>query len=289
MRLTRRLSTRDALLATLLTAIAALGPSATPSVVEAYERSAARIDSLAELAEPHVLGDEIAEVIVRVRGSSVCSGTPISGARLVITAAHCILDEDGDVTAVTVARDGVEYVPRAALVNRRYHDAPSAQLDAAVLVMERAIPGLVATLGDTAPTQGLVTIAGFQPIDTDGTLLRGTSYRDRPTPKGATGGVVEIESLPAGCVERASSIEITADQLKVGCGLVPGGSGGGLFAADRGRLVLQGIISTVGRDLSFNGLTRPAAVRELLNHPGDYTYAVAEERVSFAQPQITRE
>jgi hypothetical protein len=258
-------------------------------VVEAYERSAAGVDSLAELAEPHVLGDEIAEVIVRVRGSSVCSGTPMSGARLVITAAHCILDEDGDVTAVTVLRDGVEYVPRAALVNRRYHDAPSTQLDAAVLVMERALPGLTAALGDTVPTQGSVTIAGLQPIDTDGTLLRGTSYRDRPTPKGATGGVVEVKSLPAGCVERASSIEISANQLKVGCGLVPGGSGGGLFAADRGRLVLHGIISTVGRDLSSNGLTRLAAVHELLDHPGDYTHALAQERVSLSPPPINRQ
>ena len=161
-----------------------------------------------------MLEGDVAEVIVRVRGSSVCSGTPITGTRLVVTAAHCVLDDAGDVTAVTVVRDGVEHAPRAVLVNPRYHDTPSPHLDAAVLVMDQAIPGPAATLGDTLPTQGLVTLAGLQPIDTDGTLLRGTSYDDRPTPKGVTGGVIEIESLPSGCVDHASSIEIAADRAQ---------------------------------------------------------------------------
>ena len=235
-----------------------------------------------------MLDDDVAEVIVRVRGSSMCSGTPITGTRLVITAAHCVLDGAGDVTAVTVVRDGVEHAPQAVLVDPRYHDAPSPRLDAAVLVMDRAIPGPAATLGDTLPTQGLVTLAGLQPIDTDGTLLRGTSYDDRPTPKGVTGGVVEIESLPSGCVDRASSIEIAVNQLKVGCGLVPGASGGGLFVEHGGTLVLLGVISTVGFDLSSNGLTPLAAVHELLDHPLEYTHAPAEERPSARQP-ITRQ
>jgi hypothetical protein len=289
MRITRRAGPCDALLAALLIAIAAVGGPTTPGVVQAYVRTAAGVASLADLGTPHVLGAAIAEVIVRVRGSSVCSGTPISGARLVVTAAHCILDGDGHVTAVTVVRDGVEYVPRAALVNRRYHDQPSPHLDAAVLVMEPALPGRTATLGDVVPTQGFVTIAGLQRIDTDGALLRGTSYRDRPLPTGATGGVVEIESRPAGCVERATSIEIANDELKAGCGLVPGGSGGGLFTSRDGGLELVGIISTVGFDLSYNGLTRVSAVDELLNHPGDYTHALPQERVSLTQPSITRQ
>ena len=54
---------------------------------------------------------DVAAVIVRVDGSSVCSGTPITDTRLVITAAHCVLDNAGDVTAVTVVRDGVEHSP----------------------------------------------------------------------------------------------------------------------------------------------------------------------------------
>jgi hypothetical protein len=155
--------------------------------------------------------------------------------------------------------------------------------------MDRAIPGLAATLGDTLPTQGLVTLAGFQPIDTDGTLLRGTRYDDRPTPKGVTGSVIKIESLPSGCVDCASSIEIAADQLKVGCGLIPGASGGGLFVEQDGGLVLLGIISTVGFDLSYNGLTPLAAVHELLGHPGEYKHGLPDERFVAPQPPITRQ
>ena len=259
-------------------AVAALGPLPASTVTEA----------LADLTQPHVLDDDVAEVIVRVRGSSMCSGTPITGTRLVITAAHCVLDGAGDVTAVTVVRDGVEHAPQALLLDPRYHDAPSPHLDAAVLIMDRAIPGRAATVGHTLPTHGLVTVAGLQPIDTDGTLLRGTSYDDRPTPKGVTGAVVEIESLPSGCVDRPSSIEIAVHQLKVGCGLVPGASGGGLFVERGGRLVLLGVISTVGFDLSYNGLTPLAAVHELLEHPLEYTHAPAEERPS-ARHGITRQ
>ena len=277
MRVIGRHSSGIALLAVLTSTVAALGPLPAPAVTE----------RLADLTQPHVLAGNVAEVVVRVRGSSMCSGTPITGTRFVITAAHCVLDGAGDVTAVTVVRDGVEHAPRSLLVNLGYHDAPSAHLDAAVLIMDRVIPGPAATLGDTLPTRGRVTLAGLQPIDADGTLLRGTSYDDRPTPKGVTGGVVEIESRPSGCVHRASSIEVAAHQLKVGCGLIPGASGGGLFAERGGRLVLLGVISTVGFDLSYNGLTPLAAVHELLEHPVEYAHAPGEERTSAPQP-ITR-
>jgi hypothetical protein len=289
MRTTGRRSTGIALGAILTTAVAALGPSTAPTVTQAFERGDAGVEAGADLTQPHVLDGDVAEVLVRVRGSSVCSGTPITGTRFVITAAHCVLDSAGDVTAVTVVRDGVEHTPQAVLLNPRYHDAPSAHLDAAVLVLDRAIPGPSATLGDTLPTQGLVTLAGFQPMDTDGALLRGTSYHDRPTPTGVTGGVIHIEYLPSGCVHRASSIEIAVNQLKVGCGLVPGASGGGLFVEHGGRLVLLGVISTVDLDLSYNGLTPLAAVHELLTHPRDYTHTLTEERLPAPQPPITRQ
>ena len=288
MRVTRRHSTGVALWALVTTAAAALATFPAPIGTEARGRGDAGVDAVADLTRPHVLEGGVAEVIVRVRGSSVCSGTPITGTRLVITAAHCVLDDVGDVTAVTVVRDGVEHLPRAVLVNRRYHDTPGPHLDAAVLVMDQAMPGAAATLGNTLPTQGLVTLAGLQPIDTDGTLLRGSRYDDRPTPKGVTGGLIEIQSLPTGCVDRASSIAIAANQLNVGCGLIPGASGGGLFIERDGRLVLLGIISTVGFDLSYNGLTPLAAVHELLSHPGEYTHTPPDQRFVDPRPPITR-
>jgi Trypsin-like peptidase domain len=290
MRVTRRHRTGVALRAILATAVVALGTSAAPTVTEAFAPAPghAGVDTVAELTGPHVLDGDVAEMLVRVDGDSVCSGTPIDGGRLVITAAHCILDSAGNVTAVTVTRDGVQYSPRAVLVNPRYPETPSAHLDAAVLVMDRAIPGPAATLGDTLPTQGLVTLAGFQPIDTDGTLLRGTSAYDRPTPKGVTESVVEIKSLPSGCDDSVSSIEIAGNRLEVDCGLVRGASGGGLFMEHGGRIVLLGIISTVDVDLSFNGLAPLAAVHDLLNHPRQYTHASAVDRASAPPPPTIR-
>jgi hypothetical protein len=288
MRVSRRDSRAVAVRAILTTAVAALGLAPAPTATEASEPGTAGVESLTELTRPHVLDGAVAEVILRVRGTSVCSGTPIIDTRLVITAAHCVLDQAGDVTGVTVIRDGVEHAPNAVLVDRRYAGAPSAHLDAAVLVMDRPIRGPGATLGDTLPTQGLVTVAGFQPMDTDGSLLRGTSSHDHPTPKGVTGGVIEIVSLPTGCTDPASSVQIAVNQLTVGCGLVPGASGGGLFVEHGHELVLLGIISTVSDDLSSNGLTPLAAVQELLNHPGEYTQPLAEERDSASPPPITR-
>ena len=272
-------STGIALSAILVTAAAAVAPIPSPAVADGHT----------ELDRPHVLDGDVAEILVRVHGSSACSGTPIVDTALVITAAHCVLDDAGEVTAVTVVRDGVEYTPQAVLVNTRYHETQSTLLDAAVLVMRHVVPGPAARLGDTLPTQGLVTLAGFQPIDTDGTLLRGTRYGQRPMPKGVTGGVVQIESLPSGCVERASAIEVADDQLKISCGLIPGASGGGLFAEQGGELVLLGVTSTVGRDLSYNGLTPLAAVHALLDHPGDFTHVVAVERSFAPRPTITRQ
>jgi hypothetical protein len=68
----------------------------------------------------------------------------------------------------------------------------------------------------------------------------------------------------------------------VPCGLVPGASGGGLFAEQDGELVLVGIVSTVTADLSANGVVPLAALRELLEQPGAYMH-------QFAAPQVHRE
>jgi hypothetical protein len=58
----------------------------------------------ADLAEPHVLSGGVGDVIVRIRGG-VCSGTPITGTRYVVTAAHCVLTSSGEVTKRVVVRD----------------------------------------------------------------------------------------------------------------------------------------------------------------------------------------
>jgi hypothetical protein len=223
---------------------------------------------------PHVLATEVADVVVRIRGGTTCTGTPITGTPLVVTAAHCVLVGDHAPARRTVLRDGVKYNAVAVLVNADYHDSPGPRLDAAVLVMDQVIPGPSATLGDMFPAQESVTLAGFQPLDTDGSLLRGTRHDDRPHPKRATGGVVKIETAAAGCVHLVSELAITSTEVTVPCGLIPGASGGGLFADNNGELILVGVISTVADDLTYNGVTPLASVHELLNNPDQYTHTM---------------
>ena len=270
--------TATALAATLVATVVSVLSLAVPLAPRTVASGKAGVEPGAALSRPHVLNGDVADVIVRVRGSSICSGTPITGTRYVVTAAHCVLDGAGSLITPTVVRDGVDYLPLAVLVDPRYDDAPSPTLDAAVLVMDRAIPGPGATLGDTLAPHQLITLAGFQPIDTDGTLLRGKGYHDRPLPKGVTGGVVRIESVPAGCEGPATSVELALTQLNIACGLIPGVSGGGLFTENGDGPVLLAVISTVTFDLSFNGLTKLSALRELINHPDVYTHVLAEER-----------
>jgi hypothetical protein len=251
---------------------------AVPLAPNTVASGGAGVDPDAALSQPHVLKGDVADVIVRVRGSSICSGTPITGTRYVVTAAHCVLDGAGSLINPTVIRDGVDYTSVAVLVDPRYDDAPSPTLDAAILVMDRAIPGPSATLGDTLAPHQLITLVGFQPVDTDGTLLRGKSYHDRPLPKGVTGGVIQIESVPAGCEGPATAVEMAVTQLNVPCGLIPGASGGGLFTEDGDGSVLLAVISTVAFDLSFNGLTPLSVVHELFNHPEAFTHVLDEDR-----------
>lgn len=236
--------------------------------------AAARLERARELGRPHLLTTEIADVVVRIHGGAMCTGTPITGTALVVTAAHCVLDRDGEVSdARTLVRDGVEYMAVSVLVDPEYHDSRRPSLDAAVLKMDKVIPGSSATLGDSFPADGPFTLVGQQPLDTDGSLLRGTRYDNRPQPKGTT-GAVHINSAAAGCNHSASDLQITTAQVKVPCGLIQGASGGGLFVHDNGKPILVGIISTVAPDLTYNGVVPLASLRELLENPAQYTHAI---------------
>jgi hypothetical protein len=235
----------------------------------------ADVETGAAVTQVHLLDGGVADVLVHVRGSSVCSGTPIAGTRYVVTAAHCVLDRVGEVVSPIVERGDVQYRALEVLIDRGYTTAPSARLDAAVLVMDRVIPGPSARLGDTLPGQDVVTLAGFQPLDTDGTLLRPRNAEAHATPTGVTGGVVRIETALAGCVRDVSAVEVTSSRLTVPCGLVRGASGGGLLAEDDRGPVLVGVVSTVSFDLSSNGVTPMSAVHRLIENPGRYAYVLS--------------
>jgi hypothetical protein len=237
---------------------------------------------------PELLDDAVGDLVVRLHGS-VCSGTPIAGTVYVVTAAHCVLKENGEVTTRrTVLRDTVRYSAVSVLVDTQYHDHPSAVLDAAVLVMDRVIPGPSAQVGSTLPATGRLTLAGFQPIDTDGSLLRGHDIHDRTLPRDATGTLIKVPYRPAGCVVDASTIDVSAARVMVPCGLVPGASGGGLYVEHDGEFVLVGILSTVTVDLTSNGVVPLASLHELLQHPERYTRHFSTERSHREQVRSER-
>jgi hypothetical protein len=259
-------STRRApLLGALLSLVSIVFPGGTASAAGGPTASVTE-------RHPHVLHGAVADVLVRVHGGGACSGTPIRGTRNVVTAAHCVLDPDGRPGRRTVERDGIQYPAVAVLVDTRYHGQPEARFDAAVLVLERPLPGPAATIAEALPTSGSVTLAGFQALDSDGSLLRGSGPHDALRPKGATGNLISIATAPAGCVQPVAALTVTATVVEVDCGLIPGASGGGLFVADGDSVTLVGITSSVWVDLTANGVVPLTSLHELLQHPARYTH-----------------
>jgi len=215
------------------------------------------------LDQPHLIDDEASDVLVRLT-DHVCTGTPITGTVYVVTAAHCVLTEQGEVRRRTVVRNHIWYPAVAVLVNTDYAKHTDERLDVAVLVMSQVIPGPSARVGTSVPTTGQLTLAGYQPINRNGTLLRAHYPSGRPP--------TNAPYRPAACVESAQSLEVSAKRVTVPCGLVGGASGGGLFTEEHGELVLVGILSTVTSDLLSNGVAPLAALRELLDHPDVYAH-----------------
>jgi len=219
---------------------------------------------------PHLLEGDVADVIVPLFGG-LCSGTPIAGTVYVVTAAHCVLTDSGDVRQRSVVRDGVLYRSVSVLVDTRYHDNPIVELDAAVLVLEEIIPGPSAQLGSALPDRGWVTLAGFQQIDEHGALVR-PDATGQTAPKLGVGTPIDQSIHPAGCVESVQSLTVTAARVTVPCGLVPGASGGPLLSIDNGELVLVGILSTVSNHYTANGVVPLDSLHELLAHPEHYEH-----------------
>ena len=129
----RTFTKRALLLAGSIIVAGSLAPS--PSAVEAGRFELVR-ESRAGARHPHLIEGKVADVLVRIGGSGSCSGTPITGTRYVVTAAHCVLDHNGDLQVRTVTRGDVTYTAVAVLIDTTYHERQTSQLDAAVLVME---------------------------------------------------------------------------------------------------------------------------------------------------------
>jgi hypothetical protein len=249
----------------IIVTIAVDGSPAAAGLSDAPAASEVAVPTLVASApeQPHLLHDPVGGLVVRLVGN-VCSGTPITGTVYVVTAAHCVLTEDGSVTQRTVVRDHIRYPAVAVLVDTDYHDHPSEDLDAAVLIMAQVIPGPSVPVGAALPDTGSVTLAGFQPIDSNGSLLRG--------PRGAIARGTALPYRPAGCVDQADELDVSPERVFVPCGLVPGASGGGVFAEQDGETVLVGILSTVTADQSSNGVVPLSSLQELLAHPDRYAH-----------------
>jgi len=222
-------------------------------------------------SKPHRIDDDVSRLIVRLIGNT-CTGTPITGTVYVVTAAHCVLTESGEVTQRTIVRDHVRYPAVAVLVNTEYHDHRSAENDAAVLIMAQQIPGPSARIGISLPDSGELTLAGFQPLDSDGSLLRGKNVNDHPRPKNASGTTDLLTYEPAACVTPASALTVYDTRVMVPCGLIPGASGGGLYVHDEDGYALVGILSSVTADYKVNGIVPLASLLELLAHPELYAH-----------------
>jgi hypothetical protein len=258
----RLISTTTILLAGTLTPLQHTAAQAADLFAPAHHDSGTIRN--ASLAQPHLTDDASADVIVQLHGH-VCTGIPITGTVYVVTAAHCVLSDSGEIAQRTIVRDHHRYPAVAVLVNTDYLDHRSEEVDVAVLVMAQVIPGPSARVGTSLPTRGDVTLAGYQPIDSDGTLLRGRATKGHLLPE-------DLPYRPAGCVAPVHSLQVSAARVMVPCGLVPGASGGGLFTEVNGELVLVGILSTVTADLSANGIAPLAALHELLEHPEQYAH-----------------
>jgi hypothetical protein len=185
-------------------------------------------------------------------------------------------------------RDHVRYPAVAVLVDTDYAQHPSAALDAAVLIMAQVIPGPSARIGTALPTSGDVTLAGYQPLDSDGSLWRGHGPHDLPKPTNVDGGPIVQPYEPAGCVAAASALDVSAARVMVPCGLVPGASGGGLYAEQDGEVVLVGILSTVTADLAANGVVPLGALQELLQHPEQYAHGFSTAQAHHEHDRVER-
>ncbi len=236
--------------------------------------SAERYEPLAGLAaqaaEPSIRRASVEEsgYLVSVRGSGFCSGAPIAGTNLVITAAHCVVEPGTDAVGarydLRVERSGVRYEVLEVYVDMSWKDGVRPQDDVAVLVMESPIPGPGLHLADSFEPDQSATLVGFQPSG-KGTWLRGSDYDSHSEMMSTS--YANHATAPAACSIPATSFRWSKnDHWWVPCGMVPGASGGPLIAAGVDGPTLVGVTSSVDFKLESNGVAPVEKVQYLLRH-----------------------
>ena len=206
---------------------------------------------------PHRLRSASANAIVRVRGSAFCTGTPIAGTELVVTAAHCVLGTKKvglSATSIVLA-DGTERAASAVFVNLDYHVAPSPRLRRPrCSSWPTTSPGPPRSISDQLPEHRRAR-RGRTP--TRSTPTAPSSPRDETLTtdllrNGATGPITTTSSAPAGCVLDRTELSISEGPPHGTVRPHPRRIRRGTLRRDRGTTSsCFGIISTVADDLSF--------------------------------------
>jgi len=212
--------------------------------------------------------EEESGYLVSVRGPGLCSGAPITGTNLVITAAHCVVESGTDAVGarydLRVERSGVRYDVLEVYVDMSWKDGMQSKDDVAVLVMESPIPGPGLHLADSFEPDQAATLIGFQPSD-GGSWLRGTDYDSHSALMSARQRF--LPAVTAACSITATSFKWSKNShWWIPCGMVPGASGGPLVIAGVHGPTLVGVASSVDFELESNGVAPVEKVQYLLRN-----------------------
>ena len=263
---------RPGYLAPAANALRAVSPAPWANAVD----GSIAFDADRQLAKPHVLNSRLADSSCASAAAACAparrSPTPVRGHRRPLRARrrrYGVLPGPCFATASNTHRCRCRQ-PRSTTTRR------ARCLDVAVLVMDDPIPGPRQRSATSSPLQGMLTVAGFQPLDTDGSLLAepatttvhshrappAASSRSTPRPPDASSGLpgrnrrqpreATVRPHPR-CVRRRR------------------------FVDDNGELTLVGVISTVDHELTFNRLAPMSALHELLNNPDAYTHRMTRD------------
>jgi hypothetical protein len=234
----------------------------------------------------------VVQVIV---GGSVCSGLPLIGTRYVFTAAHCLLDADGDPkygdTLVTA-----DHYHFAAVTEIRF---PPAHLTETTEVADIAVvltdqlwwfgAHRTGALQDVAGVADvLLQLWGYQHVDASGRRL--TIAETKEPCESSTYCPARSLQMPTRCHIDAESVTIDDRGVwNVPCGFSPGGSGGPVVTVIDDEVVLVAVIATVMLPRNDrNGVADAKAARPLIGN-GPYVRVVQPTTYSdnAASPELS--
>lgn len=245
-----------------------------PNGVDLFSSPASSINQ----ASPYEAG-----FLVKVQGPGTCSGSPIKGTNLVITAAHCVMEPGtgavGKRYDLRVEHNDTRFNVVEVYLDMEVSPLPHPEDDVAILVLDRQVPGAKLEVASSFDGKIDAKLIGYQPSTGWGSWLRGEDYSSHrenlPT---------SFVARPAVCKVPAGSAEWVKDPgiWSVSCGFVPGASGGPLVAVIDGKPALVGVASTVNKKLTHNGIAPLAKVLELLENGDKYRRTIDGPSVSWS-------